>query len=1149
MSGRRGSRIPIEDTSETTSEVPDSLTDSTYTHESPKSSSTPSLVDYSPLLSQPSKLPTRRNILHKPKSHNSRSRRKLSIRSSTSSSTTAENFREQRIQLKHLNEKTSLFYYVKNGMLLNGIVDAWIKEYKISQADGVLLLMQFIMDSVGCKKFITSEMYNSLTLINDIDKTFSFTDDGKYLFIRTGLEWKEFYENFSHFIEILIEKCHKSDILYDNYFEKKFLRFLIKLSKSHYQGFRHTSTLAGVKIISSLVKINKSLENSSNNVSGSESDMENSRVNKLIVELFEEIFGLRFIDIFAKIRLLCIQEFDIWLKIIPELFIKEDCLKYIGRSIFDSDAEVRLKCLEILKPLYTLNTTITKIEHFTTKFKKRLIAMTLDVNPDVDVVAMQIVIEILQKQPKILDADDLNNIFKLVFDSYQPLARLAGTFLKIYISTSPESDNDSITSDGISNTNFIRDLVIFFSEFEDSLPNEPNTTQCANLFVDSLFNHCEIIKDWEFMTNILLDDDESFNEEMKTSLIFIMISSIKQAATGEIPKSRESKQKVTANSKRIIKQDQEKITKHFIKILPDLIVKYKLDDKNLANLLLISEYFDLNVYTKFKEEDYLDLLLVEIQGIITTTTNCKLLKNAIAALQRLCTEGYAIFNRCDTVRSRIIDKVIQSYKRNVEDSSIANANGDNSDEYFLNLTQDLMRISNLYKYFDLNPWRIWDLLLEHTIDAFSINKEQSFPDEGTEYCLMSLYFSILYDRRHLKDWIDSDSQIEERCNQLRDHLDTFMELMIDIINEENIRKPVAFVLKEKAHTLFCDLLLIFCNQLESHPNPLMQKLVYETNSEIVNAIYNFLVNYVFNDDDDEGEVNEKILIERLNIKRKLLSNYCKLIAYMIIPMKCASPMFTYYDTFNKKFGDLFKDTIIEAMNINRVNCALTLLNSLIILFEKLIDENDKININSKEFIAIKELAKKFAILFGTNADKNSEAMSTLHRTGINFSLQELENSTINFTTPPLYLSFLNILFLFTNKLLKKDKVALLKYLDDHLEWDIESLSNDKWLSLKLYRASLNYDEGKKISKEKKSTPSRKSKLEITKTIIPRKITSGYSASLKDDDISSDERSSIPIIEDSTLSPSTSSSNADNATGAYNPEIMDVSSIENSGDWV
>lgn len=154
--------------------------------------------------------------------------------------------------------------------------------------------------------------------------------------------------------------------------------------------------------------------------------------------------------------------------------------------------------------------------------------MTLDVNYDVGVLAMKIVIEILKKDREILSIENYEFIFKLVFERHQPLARLAGNFLQIYISNnSSSSDNDSVVSDASTSTAIIRDLIVFF--------HEANSFQFADLFIDAMFD-CEVLKDWDLMTNLLLEDarseEISFDKNTLNTLAVIMLSSIKQAATG-----------------------------------------------------------------------------------------------------------------------------------------------------------------------------------------------------------------------------------------------------------------------------------------------------------------------------------------------------------------------------------------------------------------------------------------------------------------------------------------------------------------------------------------------------------------------------------------------------------------------------------------
>jgi cohesin complex subunit SA-1/2 len=75
---------------------------------------------------------------------------------------------------------------------------------------------------------------------------------------------------------------------------------------------------------------------------------------------------------------------------------------------------------------------------------------------------------------------------------------------------------------------------------------------------------------------------------------------------------------------------------------------------------------------------------------------------------------------------------------------------------------------------------------------------------------------------------------------------------------------------------------------------------------------------------------------------------------------------------------------------------------------------------------VQELAKRFALSFGLDAVKNREAITALHREGILFSVNPLENSE-DPTGPPPNLPFLEILTEFTNKLLKQDKRVVYVY--------------------------------------------------------------------------------------------------------------------------
>ena len=66
--------------------------------------------------------------------------------------------------------------------------------------------------------------------------------------------------------------------------------------------------------------------------------------------------------------------------------------------------------------------------------------------------------------------------------------------------------------------------------------------------VDSLIESNEMMKDWECMTDLLLEEpgmaEEPLDDRQETSLIEIMVCCVRQAATGEAPVGRGPNRKV-----------------------------------------------------------------------------------------------------------------------------------------------------------------------------------------------------------------------------------------------------------------------------------------------------------------------------------------------------------------------------------------------------------------------------------------------------------------------------------------------------------------------------------------------------------------------------------------------------------------------------
>ncbi|KAM0735901.1 Cohesin subunit SA-1 [Formica fusca] len=997
-----------------------------------------------------------------------------------------------------LEDEASLYYVIRNNRSsLTTIVDDWIEKYKGNRENALLMLMQFFINASGCKGRITSEMQLTMEHVAIIRKmTEEFDEEsGEYPLIMTGQQWKKFRANFCEFVQILVRQCQYS-IIYDQFLMDNVISLLTGLSDSQVRAFRHTATLAAMKLMTALVDVALTVSiNLDNTQRQYEAERQKARekraadrleslmakrkeleenmdeIKNMLTYMFKSVFVHRYRDTLPEIRAICMAEIGVWMKKFHQNFLDDSYLKYIGWTLHDKVGEVRLKCLQALQPLYASEELKTKLELFTSKFKDRIVAMTLDKEYDVAVQAVKLVISILKHHREILTDKDCEHVYELVYSSHRAVAQAAGEFLNERLFR-PEDEAvvDVKTRRGkkrLPNTPLIRDLVLFFIESE--------LHEHGAYLVDSLIETNQMMKDWECMTDLLLEeagpDEEALDNQKETSLIELMVCCIKQAATGEAPVGRGPTRKIlSVKELKQVHDDKQKLTEHFIQTLPLLLDKYRADPEKLANLLAIPQYFDLDIYTKSRQEINLDSLLTKIHVIVEKMHDNEVLDTAAKTLEHMCVEGHAIFTRCDVARSTLIDSIVNKYKEAIDEyRNLIEGDEEPDEDEIFNVVQSLKKVSIFYSCHNMNPWGIWDSLYKDIEDAKDPSK--CLPSTAVKYCISACFFAILWGQNHLMEAVDSGSHGEDECRQLKERLHSFMGSMRHFVNGDTPSPPI---LREDAYNTICDLLVIFCNQLTTHSNPLMHQLVYEPDQAMQNMLNRFIQEYVFFEEEDD-EHDEHSKIEELHKRRNFLAGYCKLIVYNMIPTKAAADVFKHYVKYYNDYGDIIKTTLGKARDINKTNCALTMQQSLNILYNEIVAEKGKVNRNSEEFTAIKELAKRFALSFGLDAVKNREAITALHRAGVLFAITPPDGIEQDPTGPPPNLPFLEILSEFTNKLLKQDKRVVLNFLDRRLQAGMPSSRGEDWQPLLLYRNSLLHGETDQVPVTSKRAYTRRKK--------------------------------------------------------------------------
>uniref|UniRef100_A0A8C2KRU9 Cohesin subunit SA n=1 Tax=Cyprinus carpio TaxID=7962 RepID=A0A8C2KRU9_CYPCA len=959
-------------------------------------------------------------------------------------------------------DPVTLFEVVKQGKsAMQSVVDDWIESYKQDRDLALLDLINFFIQCSGCKGTVRIEMFRNMQNAEIIRKmTEEFDEDsGDYPLTISGPLWKKFRYNFCEFICVLIRQCQYS-IIYDEYMMDTVISLLTGLSDSQVRAFRHTSTLAAMKLMTALVNVALNLsinqDNTQRQYEAERNKMVGKRANEklelllqrrkelqenqdeienMMNSIFKGIFVHRYRDAIAEIRAICIEEIGVWMKMYSDAFLNDSYLKYVGWTLHDRQGEVRLKCLKALQNLYTNRELFPKLELFTNRFKDRIVSMTLDKEYDVAVEAIRLVTLILQGSEDALSNEDCENVYHLVYSAHRPVAVAAGEFLhrKLFSRHDPQAEEALAKRRGRSspNGNLIRMLVLFFLESE--------LHEHAAYLVDSLWESSqELLKDWECMTELLLEEpvqgEEVLSDRQESALIELTICTIRQAAEAHPPVGRGTGKRVlTAKERKTQIDDKNKLTEHFIMALPMLLSKYQTDAEKVANLLQIPQYFDLDVYSAGRMEKHLDALLKQIKFVVEKHTDTEVLEACSKTYSILCSEEYTIMNRVDIGRSQLIDELAERFNHSVEELLQAGEEADDDDIY--NVLSTLKKLTAFHNAHDLTRWDLFGncyRLLRTGIE------QGSMPEQIAVQALQCSHYSILWQLVKITEGAPSKDDLLA----LRRVVKSFLAVCQQCLS--NVNTPV----KEQAFMLLCDLLMIFSHQLTTGSREGLQPLVFNPDSSLQNELLNFILDHVFIDQDDENqsiegdEEDEANKIEALHKRRNLLAAFSKLIIYDIVDMPAAADIFKHYMKYYNDYGDIIKETLSKTRQTDKILCAKTLILSLQQLFNELIqDQGPNLDRTSSHVSGIKELARRFALTFGLDQIKTREAVATLHKDGIEFAFKYQNPKGPEY--PPPNLAFLEVLFGLRHS-----------YLEKFMTEQMMERREDIWLPLISYRNSL-----------------------------------------------------------------------------------------------
>ncbi|KAM3866989.1 cohesin subunit SA-1 [Diretmus argenteus] len=920
------------------------------------------------------------------------------------------------------------------------VVDEWLDSYKQSREAGLLELINFIVQCCGCKGVVTRDMFDNMQnaeIISSLTKEFREGSEN-YPLCTPGPQWKRFKAGLCEFVRVLVRSCQNS-LLYDQYLFSSLMDLLTGMSDSQVRAFRHTSTLLAMKLMTEVmeVAVNVStqlqisqrrydLENAQDRaparlevLQATISELQENRevLSSLMHSTFRGVFVHRYRDHMPEVRAVCIEELGKWLSEDPEDFLNDGHLKYLGWTLNDKQSPVRLQCVLALQMLYQEKDFIGRLELFTSRFKEIMLCMVRDKDPDVAVEIVHLLLLIHQKTEGGLQDSECDRIYPLVFASHRGLASAAGNFLYNNIEKVIASDyQESWTTVG-PNVAFFNILVSFYIQNEFQ--------QHGVYLVDSLWDVAgSVLRDWETMTTLLLQDD-GLNDEEEGALIELMMCAIKRAAEGFPPVGRTQGKKIlNMKDKKIQAQDRRRITTHFINLMPQLLAKYSVDEEKVCLLLEAPLHFDLEMYSSSKPlEKHLDLLVSQVCGIVKKHSEARVLEACARLVPALCSDCYTFSTRTHRAFSQLLDGLTECFNTYLDDvlqvgAYASEGTADEEDMYKASLA--LKRVATFNRAMDLKRWKLFNPCL----DVLQSNVVRDLDNEFMVSSLKCAAFHLLWAKVNVVRSMPNEVELLQLKREVR---------LFYSVGQTCLSLDQAEI-RDQAFVLLCDMVLLY-SPGSVRSQPALQTLAQPPPDSLRSEMASFVMDYIFTGCEDD---HFTAIFQR---KRNQLVGYCKLFIYGALDLSTATDVFKHYSKYHKEFGDIIKETLSKSRLINPVQSAKFVCLTLQQLFSEMISEKP----DEQEFGEIRDLAKRLAMSFGTHLHRVRKSLVALHMDGMRFAFRDPKEGELQHPN----LAFLEILSDFTFKVLLQDRAQLSAFLK--AQCPSAALS---WPSVRMYQRSL-----------------------------------------------------------------------------------------------
>eukprot|EP00075_Anas_platyrhynchos_P013779 XP_027303032.1 LOW QUALITY PROTEIN: cohesin subunit SA-3-like [Anas platyrhynchos] len=889
------------------------------------------------------------------------------------------------------SEENVLYQAVMDGRVaIEVAVDEWLQGYKRDREPAFLELVNFIVRSCGCRGTVTLAMLReqqNTEIIQRLTETFS-EDSSDYPCPSPG-PWRRFRASFGAVVTAVALRSRHA-VLYDGFLLGGLTALLTSLADSQVRAFRHTATLAAMKLMTALVEVALGLSQRRDNTRRlyeaergkspprrapgklevlqetlRELQEQQEEIEAVMNAIFKGVFVHRYRDVVPDVRALCMEELGTWMCSFPASFLTDGHLKYLGWTLHDKQGEVRLRCVRALQGLYAHRDTAAHMELFTGRFKARLVSMVQDKDPVVAVEVVKLLTVMLDTVAEALTEADCHRVYPAVFCSRRPLATAAGLFLYRSL-LSPRHEGDTEPSPGSGdNRSFFRLLLTFFIESE--------LHQHAAYLVDSLWDCAGTqLRDWDTAGGLLLEEapEEALSDQQEKALVEILAASAKRAAgrgpqwDGD-PPARRPQGEAGGDGAALAAQPLPG------PILPRLLAKFSADEEKVTPLLEVLSCFELSVYCTARLER---VSAAPGAGAGAAAGAGAEAHGAGGAGGGLPSPGGPLRPPAAAAGARGAGEEPPGGPAGERCHRLLRLPSLDEEELY-SATATLKRLSVLFNAHDLTPWQLFEpctLLLRRAADTGEVPPQLLVP------AITCAHFHILWELSRLAN----TDVPQEQLLSLKDKTTSFCALCQSCLSNGDAG------VREQAFVVLSDLLLVLGPSGTRGAGAALAPLRLVPDVELRSQLAAVLLDHVFSPGDRDSDDAAEAHMEDLHRHRMLLAGFCKLIIYNVLEPSAASDVLKYYDKFHAEYGDIIKETLACIRRMDGQEWARVVLLSLQQVMTELLMEHGPGVRGVPAFGGLRDLGRRLSLFFGPRPQPNRQVLLRLHRDGIAFALQE-----------------------------------------------------------------------------------------------------------------------------------------------------------------